>query len=590
MQTGRLIKVYDYDYEYDEEERRLLAEIDRLNSRIKHARREQKELEEDQAFLIASIGTLTVSAGNMSEAVTRDVKKLENNVSKEDLDARGLLHQLRDLSEKYFAYKNLSTATKNLTQNSDEYHTHFGFYHELRRIALGCVVAVDKTLISHETARKRVEKAYLANTDYWLAYAIIAVMLWWSDEREASERALNKALVMDERKSSLLFLFCNLKFGRQETAARWYSYYLGSVHANNVGGEYQYLLEAYLSGSFGNAKRLEQQVGSKFEDMMSEITLYNINFNKDVSDAARRFMATKAHRSDFPFFYLPEYCEEYSSMQALLTCAEKNRIVAGEYEGLAQGEGEFADIDEQLEDSIYKLIESMDPDEEKVYKRIKYNELIIAAKGDIATAETAYGERYPDETPVSLDGLMRDWAFADNDPRILPEVRRFAIGKLAPSIRNGFKQFAEVYRAREKERYPIHLGEWSMVCNEDELGIVESNYSDYFDHHQIGAFVKDKFFIIWAAMICVGIAGLVIAAAAAPYAALIVVCVLLVLAGGFLLWRQIVGIQKKQQKKKAKDLEIIRKTLSEMGSWRKAYKEADRHHESLIQSTYLFGE
>ncbi len=581
--------MYDYYYD-DEEEERLRAEIARLRREIKRARREQVKLEEELTFLIASIGTLTVSAENMSEAVNRDVGKLEKRVSKEDLDARDLLHQLRDLSEKYFTYKNLSTATKNLTQYTDEYHTHFGFYHELRRIALGCVVAVDKTLISHETARKRVEKAYLANTDYWLSYAIIAVMLWWSDEKEASERALNKALVMNERKSSLLFLFCNLKFGRQETAARWYSYYLSSVHANNVGQEYQYLLEAYLSGSFGNAKRLEQQVGSKFEDMMSEIALYNINFNKDVSDAAQRFMATKAHRTDFPFFYLPEYCDEYPLMQSLLTCAEKNRIVAGEYEELAQGEGEFANVDERLEDSIYNLIESMDPDEEKVYKRIKYNELIVAAKGDIAAAETAYGERYPDEAPVSLDGLMKNWAFADSDPRILPEVRRFTISKLAPSIRGGFKQFAEVYRGREKERYPIHLGDWSMVCNEDELSIVESNYSDYFDHHQIGAFVKDKFLLIWAVMVGVGIAGLVIAAAAAPYAALIVVCVLLVLVGGFLLWRQIVNIQEKQRKRKAKDLEIIRKTLSEMGSWRKAYKEADKHHDSLMQATYLFGE
>lgn len=572
------------------EARQLEAEINRLVNQINQAQREQVTLEEELAFLIASIGTLTAAARDMSEVVIGDVDKLEKHVSKEELDARDLLQQLRDLSEKYFSYKNLSTATKNLTQYTDEYHTRFEFYHELRRIALGCIMAVDRTLISHETARARVEKAYLANTDYWLAYAITAVMLWWADEKEASERALNKALVMDERKSSLLFLFCNLKFGRQETAARWYSYYLSSIHANNVGEEYQYLLEAYLSGSFGNVKRLEQQVGSKFDDMMSEITLYNINFNKDVSDAARRFMATKAHRTEFPFFYLPEYCEECSSMQSLLTCAEKNGIVASEYEELAQGEDEFANVDERLEDSIYNLIESMDTDEDKVYKRIRYNELIVAAKGDVTLAETAYEERYPDVDSVSLDGLMKRWAFTEDDPRILPEVRRFTIGKLASSVRNGFKQFAEVYRAQEKERYVIHLGDWSMTCNENELSVAESNYSDYFDSHQIGVFVKDKFFLIWAAMIIAGIAGLVIAAVVVPFAALIIVCVLLVLVGGFLLWRQIVNIQEKQRKKKTKDLEIIRKTLEEMGSWRKAYKEADGHYESLFQATYLFSE
>lgn len=566
------------------------AEAARLRQEIIRARNEQIALEEDLAFVIAAIAALTSAADNLSREVTDDVGHLVDHVAKEDLDARDLLQALKDLSQQYFSYKNLSTATKNLTQYTDEYHTKFAFFNELRRISLGCVMAVDRNLISHEKTREQVERAYLANTDYWLAYAIAAVTLWWSDEREAAERAKSKALVMSPRKSALMFLFCNLKFGRQETAARWYTYYLGSIHANDVGDEYQYLLEAYLSGSFGNAKKLESNVGSKFDDMLSEIVLYNINFNKDVSDSAQRFMETKAHRTDFPFFYLPEYCEEAPSLERLLTSAEKNALVASDFEELAQGEDEFSNVDERLEDSIYNLIESMDPEEDKLYRRIKYNELIVAARGDISSAEVAYAERYPDNSPVSLGGLMQKWAFTEDDPRILPEVRRFSIGKLSSSIRTGFKQFADSYRAAEKERYPIHLGEWSFNCNENEQSIVESNYSDYFDHHQVSAFIKDKFFLIWAAMILVGIIGIIVAAAVMPHPALIVISILLVLAGGFLLWRQIVNIQEKQRRKKAKDLEIIRKTLEELGAWRRAYKEADGHYESLFQATYLFEE
>ena len=75
-------------------------------------------------------------------------------------------------------------------------------------------------------------------------------MLWWSDEREAAQRAMSRAMMMDERKTSLLMLFCNLKFGRKDTAMRWYSYYLGCIHANDVGEEFQYLMEAQMSGSF----------------------------------------------------------------------------------------------------------------------------------------------------------------------------------------------------------------------------------------------------------------------------------------------------------------------------------------------------
>lgn len=572
------------------ERERLNNEINQLTNQIDRASVEQRNLEKELDFVIQSIGVLTTAAEDLSSTVTRDVGTLRAHISKEELDARDLLQSLRDLSEKYFNYKNLSTATKNLTKYTDEYYTRFEFYHDLRRIALGCIMAVDANLISHESAGKRVEKAYLANTDYWLAYAITAVLLWWSDEREAADRAMCKALVMSERKSSLLFLFCNLKLGRKDIAAKWYSYYLSTIHANDVGKEYQYLLEAYLSGLFGDAHKLEREVGSKIEDMISEVTLYDINYNKGVAESAKSFMDTKAHVTEFDFFYISEYCTDYDLLKEMLNKAERNAIVAHELEELAAGEDEYEGVEERLEDSIYNLIESMDTDEEKVYLRIKYNELVVAAHGDITVAAEAFTERYPDEPPVSLGGLMKPWAFTENDPRILPEVRRFSLGKLSSSVRNGFKQFAESYRALEKERFEVRLRDWAFNCNENELSIAESNYSEYFDKHQLVNYYKDKSILIWSAMILVGITALIVAAVKMPEPTLIVMAALLVLVGAFLLWRQITDVKAALRRRKEKDLEIIGKTVDEIGSWRKAYKEADKSHEALIQATYLFEE
>ena len=176
------------------ERQRLISEINSLRNRINRALVEQDNLEAELSFVISAIASLTVAADRMAKGVTQDVGTLTKKVSREEVDARDLLQQLRDLSERYFNYKNLSTATKNLTQYTDEYYTRFEFYHELRRIALGSVMAVDANIVSHATARTRVEKAYLANTDYWLSYAISAVMLWWSDEEEAAIRAMKKAL------------------------------------------------------------------------------------------------------------------------------------------------------------------------------------------------------------------------------------------------------------------------------------------------------------------------------------------------------------------------------------------------------------
>lgn len=570
------------------EARRLEAEISQLISRINHAQDEQVQLEQELIYCVEQLEVLDGAAQRMSANVNKDLDTLNGKIGHEDVDARDLLQLIHDVSDKYFSYKNLSTATKNLTQFNDEYYTKFKFYHELRRIALGCVMAVDSNLISQETTRKQVEKSYLANTDYWLAYAIAAVMLWWSNEPEAAVRAQKRAMLIAERKSSLFFLFVNLKFGRKESAARWYAYYLRLLHANDVGEEFQYLLEAQLSGAFGNSRELEMQVSSQVNAMFDEITLYSINFKNEVADAANRFMQTKAHTTDFEFFYLPEYCEQQGQMKDLISDAEKNLIVAREYQQIAQEPVRVDDVDERLEDSIYNVIESMDPQEEKLYRRIRYNELIVAAKGDIHKAETAYAERYPDNDPIGFGGLLKRWAFTEDDTTILPQTRRFAVEKLEPQIRSGFAKFAEGYRAKESERYTIAVDGWSMSCNENEADIAKANYEQYYSKHSLVNYLKDKFIIIWMAMIGMGLLGLVLSAVVWQHPAPIVVSMLLVLIGGFCLWRQIDNLKVLLEKRKQKSLEIIERTLAEMGRWRQAYKEVDQNHQALIETMDLF--
>lgn len=571
------------------ERARLIAEIHSLEQRIYTAEREQEHLENELEYLIETIPILTNAAQSMSDEVTSDVGVLAKHIEGRSIDARDLLQLLRDVSEKYFTYKNLSTATKNLTQFTDEYYTKFQFFHELRRISLGCVMAVDGNLISQETTRTKVEKAYLANTDYWLAYAASAVMLWWADEPEAADRAVRRALLISERKSALFFLFCNLKFGRRDTAMRWYAYYLGCIRANDVGEEFQYLLEAHLTGALGGDHSLAIRVAAKVSDMLDEIAVYDINFDSKVSEDARRFMATKAHTTDFEFFYLPEYCKEgFPSMKQLLSDAEKNEIVARDYQKLYQEEPNDDGVKERLEDSIYNLIESMDPEEEKLYRRIRYNELIVAAKGDIHTADQAFEERYPERKPVGFADLLRTWAFTEDDVNILPQTRRFAIEKLVPSIQNGARKFADDYRTREQERYTIAVDGWTMSCNENELPLAKSSFLEFYRKHNLTNYLKDKFVLIWLGMIAIGIVGLVVAGLWVRQPALIVISMLLVLVGAFCLWRQLDSVRMNLLRRKKKDLEIITRTLEEMGRWRKEYRAADKGTEALQQAIGLF--
>ena len=134
------------------------------------------------------------------------MKYIKGRIQEADVSTSELFKLIDDLTNSYFTFKNLSTASKNVTQFTDEYYTRFKFFNELRRITLGYVIGLDAHICSDETMRKKVEEVYLQNSEYWLAYAIMAVMLWASDEEEAAKRAMSKALTMDYFSTSLFFL------------------------------------------------------------------------------------------------------------------------------------------------------------------------------------------------------------------------------------------------------------------------------------------------------------------------------------------------------------------------------------------------
>ena len=240
---------------------RLVAENNRMIEEINYAQ---------ESMVVLANNMATVSAN-----VVPNVKYVSEQVNVADTDVSTLMRALEDLTRQYFIFKELSTASKNLTQYNDEYFTKFQFFNELRRITLGYVIGLDSYIISNESLRKKVEKCYLANTDYWLAYAIMSVMLWASNEKSAAYRALHKALKMDSKKSSVFYMLVNLRFGRIDPAAKWYLYYLDRTDVNDLGDEWQKLLQAYLSGALGADPKLEKAAEEYYQKIFEQTQALN---------------------------------------------------------------------------------------------------------------------------------------------------------------------------------------------------------------------------------------------------------------------------------------------------------------------------
>lgn len=212
------------DYNQEMEERaRLIAEINaakaELAMQIELNRQLRVDLQVSQAAAIESI--------KYSKALAASFIPLMNGVAEEVDDVKNILDEVKvavqDLSKRYTSIKNVSTATKNLTQCDDIYQRKFRLYEKFRKVCLGYVIGIDSNIINSETLRTTLEKNYLANSDYWIAHCIMATMLWVNDEKDASDRALNKAMEIDPKRSTIFFLLVNLRFGRTEAAKKWYN-------------------------------------------------------------------------------------------------------------------------------------------------------------------------------------------------------------------------------------------------------------------------------------------------------------------------------------------------------------------------------
>lgn len=566
-----------------EEAERLLAEISRLQNQIERAILENQNLQAELESLVKNIEIVTENAAAMDVEVNKSMEYVRGRIQEADVSTSELFALIDDLTNSYFTFKNLSTATKNVTQFTDEYFTRFKFFNELRRITLGYVIGLDAHICSDETLRKKVEETYLQNTEYWLAYAIMAVMLWANDEEEAAKRAMSKALTMDYSSTSLFFLLVNLRFTRVDAAKKWYLSYLDRVDMEKLGNEWQYLLQAYLSGVFGVDKEFNHLVRDCFTNMLEQMESMHPNYGNQVSEKTFTYSEAYIHVTNNEFETLRRNSPDYEDLKNLLSAAEKNEVLAVHFRNVVEDNTQVeSNMFQRIENILYDLINAYDKDELKVIKNKRYNEMIIKAKGDLGLAQQFYNQEFPTESnTTTLEDLLFSWAFEEDSNRVDITVKKFSILYLKKWIAKGFQTYADNYRKKEKEKIQIEIDGWHGECDENSFENSQAELQKYYNRNRVWDTLKDKYVLIFIGMAIAALVVLGITIFKFNKIAL-VIGILLGIVSGFLLWRRIVDMQAILRAKREKGYALLKKALDELKSWRILYKEADEKNADLV--------
>lgn len=577
-----------------EEYEREQAEIERLINEINRVVDENNRLTVEINQALSDISVLQNNVVSLHNSLEPRMRGVSGEVEFNSEQTQAVSQAIQELSTQYFTFKALSTASKNVTQYTDEYYTRFSYYNKLRRITLGYVTGLDSNFVSDKNMRQVVEKAYLQNSEYWLAYATMAVMLWASDEQEAAKRALDKAMFINPQRASLYFMLINLRFSRNETARNWFINYMGRVNPSNLGDEWQYLLQSYLAGAFGEDSGFQAEVGKYFKKMIVQSEATTADFNKRFVNRSYSYMDNYLHQTKENFAYLKGTCSDYDALIKTLSSAEKNAVLAKYYDDLLNEEDERGEnIFQRIENALYSLINAYDGDELEVVKKIKLNEHIISAQGDQAAAQKKFEEEFGRESNKTFADLLTDWAFVE-DSNITPlSVRRFAISCMKDWIYKGFEKHAQMYREKVKNAYTFNVDGCEITSTEDDFDQGKEKIAQYYQKNKWKNILADKFVKIYGLIAIAGMLLLIVMGvelAKGQFSPIALTAgILLVLLGVFMFWRQSVAMAEQLKEKQRLSIQRFQHALEELGQWRRLFEAEDSELSDLQAALMQFG-
>ena len=550
--------------------------ISKLSRKLNTTMQENNTLQDELTALNRKVAQVISETKSFDDELEVQMSQLSRGFDDISFENEALINLMSDLSSSYFTFKNIAAATKNIADYAEEYNKKYSYYDELRRISLGYTVGLDSQIHSIDSMRKSVEKAYLKNSGYWLAYAIASTMLWYNNEQDAANRAIAKSLSIDFFNTSLYYLLVNLRFNRTSAAKKWYIHYLDRVDVNNLGEEWQYLLEAYLAGAFGRGSEFEDFIKQNFNDMIYKATNNSEEFTKKIIDKTLLWAKNFPNKKRYDYPCLSRVCKDYQKLEEMLLCAEKNEHIAAYFSDiLLAHDNEKLSIQTKLENVLYNIISSYDKDELELLKKLKYNELIIETKGNEELASARFKTLFwSDSETKGFDGLLIYWVFSDKSLKVSLPVKRFAISLLKEDVSKGLALYMQEYRSSDCIFYNMEIDGCMLKCSEHDFISGQRTISNYYEKKQHTEIFLDKFLWVFFGLSALSFISIVISFFSLSNKVIFLEIIAFAAFGTLFLGRYIHMLNKIKEKKR-QSINTLKQALNELSNIRTRYSHAD---------------
>ena len=202
-----------------------MSNINELRAELSRQERINKELNAELWEIQNGVNNAAQSLINFRNYVVTTMnegKRAIDNAHGKILDAYEVQGEIDQL---YVRFKQMELANKKIRECNNKKYYEFGNYRTVRKIVQGIMDNMNVQMVSDETIYKSVEKQHLKTPDYWLTCVLLSIMAWKNDDRDLADRAVDRAIHLDKKNSSIFYMLFNIRMKREEAALKWFSIY-----------------------------------------------------------------------------------------------------------------------------------------------------------------------------------------------------------------------------------------------------------------------------------------------------------------------------------------------------------------------------
>ena len=453
----------------------LEAELSRQKSINRELR---SELAEVESGVRAGYNTLEDCNRRICETLDASADKLQDSHSM-GLGSIETQHEIEDL---YVRFKQMELANKKIRECNNRKYYEFADYRTVRKQVQGMMDNLDVHLVSDNVIYKSVEKEHLKRPDYWLTCVLIAIMAWKNDDRPLAERAIEQAVKLNKKNSSVFFMLFNIRMHRDEAALKWFFAYQ-ECPLKGADQHTFLMLFALLSKTVKESQDINdetrKEIQAFIQRVVQECTEAEGYSNDDMVAMARNYYDRMDGREAPAYPKLRKHCGSFQNLSFAMRKAQGNV-------NILQFVKTVAKVDEIQRNAYVKrfiedLVAEANDMEKSVYDEIRYNEMIIESKGDVEAAKARFkAEQKHDETQLNLVSEMIQWIFSGSEEEVNAQSRLNMYHLTMEIQKDAIHAHTQAYRAVEKNKLPITIDDYSTTVDFSQNGSEDQKIGDFY--------------------------------------------------------------------------------------------------------------